>query len=88
MYKKVNGKRVPLTQDEINKRLQDEADWESKSAEREYERTLQVRRENYPDVRDQLDAILKYLKTRDDLTPEIVGVIHQWEKVKLDNPKK
>lgn len=49
------------------------------------------RRTNYKikmPIGDQLDAILKYLNTKDDLTPELKEVIKTWKETKKEFPKK
>lgn len=46
-----------------------------------------LRRQIYPEIGDQLDALLKYLKLKSDLEPEITDIISEWESVKDQFPK-
>ena len=39
-------------------------------------------------VGDQLDAILRYLSQKNDLTPELVEIIENWKETKKKFPKK
>jgi hypothetical protein len=48
---------------------------------------VQKRKEGYPPIGDQLDAILKYLESKEDLTVELSGVIQEWKQVKDTYPK-
>lgn len=45
------------------------------------------RANNYPAIPDQLDAILKYLMTKSDLTPDLQFIINAWQLVKISYPK-
>ena len=44
------------------------------------------RRAEYPAIGDQLDAIMKYLDTKNDLTPELGAVKQQWKDTKAKYP--
>jgi|SRR6478752_8261106 len=46
-----------------------------------------LRSKEYPAISDQLDAILKYLTTRSDLTPDLYDLIGVWSSIKQKYPK-
>jgi len=45
------------------------------------------RAREYPNIGDQLDAVLKYLETKNDLTFSINEIINEWNAVKVKYPK-
>lgn len=51
------------------------------------ELNLQYRKSHYPNVGDQLDAILKYLENKTDLPDELQNIINLWQATKTKYPK-
>lgn len=91
--KLVNGKRIPLTLDEIQQRQQEEDAWQQKQdfyvANEKYRDDRKV---NYPNIGDQLDAILKQLNymqlsKQTNLVDDMDTVVNQWLAVKKKYPK-
>ena len=46
-----------------------------------------LRKQSYPNIEDQLDSLMKYLKTKQDLTLELEQTINKIDQVKLRWPK-
>lgn len=87
LYKKVNGKKVPLNETELAEKLAREQEWELDAPKRRLTEIINKRMSEYLPIGDQLDAILKYLETKTELTPELSNVITHWKGVKQRNPK-
>jgi hypothetical protein len=81
----VNGRLVEID-DEENREFE-------KFRRKGYERFLQEeykhhRKEAYPDIGDQLDALFKhFIHNKETLAPELKSIIKTWAKVKEDFPK-
>lgn len=83
MIKYVNGVAVEMTPLEIEIKQAEEATrLELKAGQYQ-----NLRRIEYPDIGDQLDAILKYFMTIKRLPPDLQNIIDQWQAVKLKYPK-
>ena len=94
MHKMVNGKKVALTDDEIVVFLDRETEHFKKINSYEYrlQKVRERRKAKYPDIGEQLDAILKQLNYmqmsgQTNLVSEMDGVISDWLKVKRDIAK-
>ncbi len=62
--------------------------YEIKSDEQiQTELNLQYRRSHYPQISDQMGAIMKYLATKDDLPNELQDIVDKIDEVKIVYPK-
>lgn len=83
MKKLVNGIEVELTQEEIDQRIQEEAEWKARQIL--YEQTESYkdkRRAEYPPIGDQLDALYKAMDT--GVLPQVKGF---YDKIKIVKEK-
>ena len=51
------------------------------------ELNLSYRRSHYPQISDQMDILLRYFETKDDLTDDLQKLIDDWKSVKETFPK-
>lgn len=92
MHKIVNGVQVELTGQEIAELEEKEKAYAERRAKQQLTAYREVRAKAYPDIGDQLDAILKQLnymqmKGETDLIHELDGVVAAWLRVKRNHPK-
>lgn len=88
----VNGKEVELSPQELKEVEAREERWKIKKARRDSIAYKHKRKREYPEIGDQLDAILKqlnYLKLEGkmDLIQELDGIVADWLTVKRKHPK-
>lgn len=88
MHKIVNGKRVPLSSEDVSQLIKDKMKWERSKAQRELEQTKEKRLKEYPSIGDQLQEILLYLDKRDDLPESLRTMIDNYKAVKTKYPIK
>lgn len=60
-YRRVNGRRVPLTAAELAQKAADAAEWNQRATTRDKEKSQRDRYANYPDIQEQLDAIWDFI---------------------------
>lgn len=87
--KLINGKEVELTKEETRALEREEAAREARLNKTRY---INKRRQEYPSISDQLDAIIKqlnYMRLRGqlDLIEELDDIVSRCMVVKRDNPK-
>lgn len=84
-YRMVDGQKVYLTNQEILDLQADQLQQTNDALSTMY---IYQRRDAYPAIGDQLDAILKQLNSMGIvLVPDMDNIIKQWLKVKNDYPK-
>jgi hypothetical protein len=87
-YKNVNGKRIRLTEAE---ELALEQEEKARMAKRATQRIDGDRKQAYPPIGDQLDAILKQFAMMrlngQDMNRDLDKIIGQWLQVKKNYPK-
>ena len=79
--------RKKLKKDNGNWRLQTEQELLDKETQKQYNKISARRRQDYPNMGDQLDEIIRYLKDKQDLTSGLQSVIDQWQSTKDKYPK-
>ncbi len=93
MHKIVNGIEVELTEEEAALKVEE---WAAEDSRSEAYQTqygyISKRKKEYPDIGDQLDAILKHLNYmqldgQTDLVKELDAIVGQWLAVKAKHPK-
>jgi len=87
--KNVNGVDVPLTDEEIKEYNKKNDKWAKEAKERERAFIARQRKKEYPDIGDQLDALLKYFDNEMTVKEQtaLAGVISKWKEVKERYPK-
>lgn len=80
LTKCVNGQHIPMSYEDTINTLYD---WNQVDPNL----WIQKRRDAYPEIGQQLDAILKYLDNKGGADGDLSGIITQWKKVKTDYPK-
>lgn len=91
-HKWVNGIKVPLTEEDIRQREIDEEAHKVYIEELNRNRYKVQRQKKYPEIGDQLDAILKQLNYmqmsgQTNLVSQLDDIIGQWLAVKREYPK-
>jgi uncharacterized protein YozE (UPF0346 family) len=68
-------------------RLKTDLEFADENNQKEYSKIAGKRRLGYPKISDQLDEILRYLSTKNDLTAGLQAVIEKWQETKNKHPK-
>ena len=81
------SERKRLTKSNGQWRLMSEAEYEEKISAGKEELILHKRKKNYSPNGDVIDALLRYLEPKEDLTEELQEIINKWKETKEKFPK-